>query len=165
MSNDPRRKGGFDPMSLAAKTTTIYPPPFAAEITGRAKRALGNAAGLNNFGVNLVHLNPGSWSSQRHWHTTQDEFVYVLEGELTLIDDSGEQLLAPGMAAGFPAGEENGHHFVNNGNSVAIYLEVGDRTPADAARYSDIDLMAEPQGGGAIGYHFRRKDGSPYPTK
>ncbi len=165
MSGKERISGGFDPMSLPAKTTTIYPAPFAGELQGRAKRALGNAAGLNNFGLNLVHLEPGSWSSHRHWHTKQDEFIYVLEGELTVIDDGGEHVLGPGMAAGFPAGVENGHHIVNKGASVGVYLEVGDRTPGDAARYPDVDMRAEPDASAPMGLRITRKDGTPFETE
>src|SRR3546814_2178981 len=96
---------------------------------------------FRSFGVNLVRLPPGALSSQRHWHSQEDEFVYLLEGELTLITDSGEQVLKPGMAAGFPAGKGDGHHMVNNGKDWAVYLEVGNRSLDDETTYPDIDLF------------------------
>ncbi len=130
-----------------------------ASLAGRSRRALGDALGLANFGVNLVEIAPGAWSSQRHWHTRQDEFVYVLEGELMLITDAGEQRLAPGMCAGFPAGVPDGHHLVNRGTAPARYLEVGDRLPGDAGHYSEVDLAAWP---GRTPYVFTRRDGGAY---
>ena len=115
--------------------------------------------GLANFGVNLTELAPGAWSSQRHWHTRQDEFVYVLQGEVTLISDAGEQVLTPGMCAGFPAGVADGHHLINRGSVPARFLEVGDRLPGDAGHYSEVDLAAR---SGSTPYVFTRRDGSAY---
>ncbi len=143
-----RQPPAFDPMTVAPRTGSGYPAPFRAECARRTRRALGDAVGLTHFGVNLTHLNPGDWSAQRHWHTHEDEFVYVLEGELTLVTDAGEQVLTPGMAAGFPAGVEDGHCLINRSDAVAVYLEVGDRAPEDRAYYPDIDLIAEPHDGG-----------------
>ncbi len=148
----------FDPMDVAARTGSSYPAPFQAVCATRIKRALGDAVGLTRFGVNLVHLNPGDWSAQRHWHSHEDEFVYVLEGEVTLVTDAGEQVLAPGMAAGFPAGVEDGHCLVNRGSAVAVYLEAGDRAQDDLVRYPDIDLIAETQPGGR---RFTNRKGEP----
>ncbi len=148
----------FDPMDVAARTGSSYPAPFQAVCATRIKRALGDAAGLSRFGVNLVHLNPGDWSAQRHWHSHEDEFVYVLEGEVTLVTDAGEQILAPGMAAGFPAGVEDGHCLVNRGSAVAVYLEAGDRSQEDVVRYPDIDLIAETHDGGR---RFTNRKGEP----
>ena len=148
----------FDPMDVDARTGSSYPAPFQAVCATRIKRALGDAAGLSRFGVNLVHLNPGDWSAQRHWHSHEDEFVYVLEGELTLVTDAGEQVLAPGMAAGFPAGVEDGHCLVNRGGGVAVYLEAGDRSQEDVVRYPDIDLIAETHDGGR---RFTNRKGEP----
>ena len=150
----------LDPETVEPRRGTIYPEPFKGIVEGREKRALGNALGLNNFGVNLVRLPPGAASAQRHWHTRQDEFVMVLEGEAVLRTDAGDQPLGPGMAAGFPAGVEDGHHLVNESDRDVVYLEVGDRTPGDGARYPDIDLVAEPDGKG--GYSFSKRDGTPY---
>jgi uncharacterized cupin superfamily protein len=117
----------LDPDSVTPRVGSIYPAPFAEPLKGREKRALGDAAGLSQFGVNLVTLQPGAWSSQRHWHENEDEFIYVLEGEVTLITDAGEQVLKPGLAAGFPAGKTNGHHLVNRSDKPARYFEVGTR--------------------------------------
>jgi uncharacterized cupin superfamily protein len=133
----------INPQDVPIRTTTVYPEPFKALMAGRVKQALGNAAGLKNFGVNLVSLEPGSRSALRHWHTLQDEFIYVIEGEVSLITDAGPQRLIPGMMAGFPAGEANGHHLVNQSNSRVVYLEIGDRTPEDQAHYPDDDLLAK----------------------
>lgn len=149
----------IDPAGVPGRTGSSYPAPFAAVAEGRVKRALGDALGLRNFGVNLVSLPPGGWSSQRHWHSHEDEFVYVLSGELTLVTDSGAQRLARGQAAGFPAGAADGHHLVNNGTETATYLEVGDRRREDAVVYPDIDLHLAP---GPQGKVFTRKNGEPY---
>ena len=108
-----------------------YPSPFDAPCTKRVRQRLGNAGGLTDFGVNLMRLPPGNWSSQRHWHSAEDEFVYVLEGELTLIEDDGETILRAGDCAAFPKGSGNGHHFINRSDATALYLEVGTRSPTD----------------------------------
>ena len=135
-----------------------YPPPFDAICRARRRRALGDAAGLSQFGVNLMRLAPGAWSSQRHWHTEEDEFVYVLEGEGVLVTDAGEQALKPGECAGFPAGVANGHHIQNRSDRELVMLEIGSRRPqTDACAYPDIDMIAEP---GSSGYAHR--DGRPY---
>ncbi len=131
----------LDPREVEVKTGSSYPAPFRAKVEGRRKQALGNALGLRNFGVNVVTLGPGDWSAQRHWHTRQDEFVYVLAGELTLVTESGESNLGPGTVAGFPAGNGDGHHLINRGAGDAVYLEVGDRMPGDEVVYPDIDLL------------------------
>jgi uncharacterized cupin superfamily protein len=149
----------FDPMTVAPRTGSGYPEPFRAACATRSKRALGDAAGLTRFGVNLTHLNPGDWSAQRHWHSHEDEFVYVLEGELTLVSDAGDQVLTSGMAAGFPAGVEDGHCLINRGSAVAVYLEVGNRSDEDWAYYPDIDLIAEPVDGAR---RFTNRKGEPY---
>jgi uncharacterized cupin superfamily protein len=128
-------------------------------VAGRERRRLGDALGLKNFGVNLLRLPPGCASSQRHWHTRQDEFVYVLAGEVVLVTDRGEQTLRAGMAAGFPAGTGDGHHLVNRSAADALLLEVGDRTPGDEADYSDIDMMVRWVDGEE---RYLRKDGTPY---
>ena len=117
-----------------------YPAPFAAPCADRIRKRLGDAGGLSDFGVNLMRLGPGAWSSQRHWHTHEDEFVYVLEGQVVLIDDHGETVLGPNDCAAFPKGAANGHHLVNRSESVAIYLEIGSRAAADMTTYPDIDM-------------------------
>ena len=149
----------LDPAQVPEQSTTGYPEPFKSQVAGRHRRRLGDAAGLKNFGVNLTRLDPGTESSMRHWHTKQDEFIYVLEGEVTLVTDAGRQKLAAGMAAGFPAGMADGHQLVNETSRPARYLEIGDRTPGDAATYSDVDLAARLLDGKWV---FTRKDGSPY---
>ncbi|MGH8668454.1 MAG: cupin domain-containing protein [Burkholderiales bacterium] len=137
-----------------------YPEPFASGVAGREKRPLGDLFGLQNFGVNLTRLAPGAVSALRHAHSRQDEFIYVLEGQPTLVTDAGETLLEPGMCAGFKAGSGEAHHLVNRSSQDVVYLEVGDRTPGDEAIYPDDDLQA------AVGedgrWRFTRKDGTPY---
>ena len=149
----------FDPKELPEQSVTGYPEPYKTRVAGRHKRRLGDAAGLKNFGVNLTRLDPGAESSMRHWHTKQDEFIYVLEGELTLVTDAGRQKLKSGMAAGFPAGRADGHQLVNETRRPVVYLEVGDRTPGDGAAYSEADLAAKLVDGKWV---FTHKDGSPY---
>ena len=125
----------------------------------RVKRRLGEACGLTHFGVNLVDLGPGGQSALRHWHSHEDELVYVLSGELVLVTDEGEQVLTAGMAAGFPAGAANGHHFINRSDLPAQYIEIGDRIPEDLAHYPDDDLQWLETPDGHVPAH---KDGSPY---
>ena len=140
-------------------TSSNYPEVFKQLVAGRSKKKLGNFAHLQNFGVNLVKLNPGSWSSIRHWHSQQDEFIYILEGEVTLVTDEGETTLKPGDCAGFPGGEPNGHHLINNSNALVIYLEIGDRTTGDTVTYPDADLLAKEHQGNWL---FTHKDGKVY---
>jgi uncharacterized cupin superfamily protein len=139
---------------------TTYPPPFDRAPAGRVKQQLGDAGGLEDFGVNLVRLPPGGWSSQRHWHSHEDEFVILLEGELTLIEDGGETLLRAGDCAAFPKASGNGHHMINKSGAMAVYLEVGTRTPADVTTYADIDMMVANLDG-----RFVHRDGTPYPDQ
>ena len=133
-----------------------YPPPHDKLVAGRSRKCLGDEAGLTQFGVNLTMLTPGAFSSLRHWHENQDEFVFLIEGELTLIEDEGETVLRPGDAAGFKAGVANGHHLVNRSNSDAVYLEIGTRTPRKHAHFSDVDLVVVAD---EAGVHYSRKDG------
>jgi uncharacterized cupin superfamily protein len=136
-----------------------YPSPFAERMAGRVKRQLGDLFGLVNFGVNLTRLAPGAQSALRHAHTLQDEFIYVLEGQPTLITDDGETPLRAGMCAGFRAGTGNAHHLVNRAAVDAVYLEVGDRLPGDGASYPDDDIQATMVEGA---WRFARKNGHPY---
>ena len=145
----------LDPMTVEASLTTIYPKKFKAMCIGREKRKIGDALGLNKFGVNLVTLKPGAASSQRHWHSHSDEFVYILEGEVTMISDAGEEILGPGMTAGFPANNGDGHHLVNKSGADVLYLEVGDRPLKDDADYPDVDMLV--RDGKLV-----HKDGTPY---
>jgi uncharacterized cupin superfamily protein len=139
---------------------TGYPQPFDGPCRNRERRKLGDAAGLTQFGVSLLRLPPGAWSSQRHWHTHEDEFIYVLSGEVVLVTDDGAETLCAGDAAGFKANDANGHCLQNRSESDATVLEIGNRLEADGAFYSDIDMVA-PAGGKPANYTHR--DGKPYP--
>ena len=148
----------IDPKDLPANLGTFYPPPYDQPCRARERRKLGDAAGLTQFGVNLLRLKPGVWSSQRHWHTEQDEFVYVISGEVVLVTDAGEEVLKTGDCAGFKAGDRDGHHLQNRSNTDSVLLEIGTRTLTDGGEYSDID-MAFKMGGPTM---YTRKDGTPY---
>lgn len=153
------------PIAVVAKDAvprtkpSIYPEPFASQMTGRVKRTLGDLFGLSNFGVNLAVLQPKAVSALRHSHSRQDEFVYVLQGHPTLYTDEGATKLSPGMCAGFKAATGNGHRLVNETDASVVYLEVGDRTPGDEASYPDDDIKAVMQDGKWTFFH---KDGRPY---
>jgi uncharacterized cupin superfamily protein len=137
-----------------------YPVQFQPLVKGREKRPLGDHFGLKNFGVNLTRLPPGVATALRHAHTRQDEFVYVVEGHPVLVTNDGEEWLSPGMCVGFPHGTGNAHHLINRTNADVVIIEVGDRTPGDAATYPDDDLKAEYTPNGT--YRFTRKDGTEY---
>ncbi len=149
----------MDPASVAPRAGSSYPKQHREQVKGRNKRALGDALGLAHYGVNLVELEPGAWSSQRHWHSAEDEFVYVVSGEITLITDAGRQTLGAGMVAGFPAGKADDHHLVNTSDETAVYLEVGDRSDDDEVRYPDIDMVLTRRSEGRV---YRHNDGRPY---
>jgi uncharacterized cupin superfamily protein len=149
----------IDMARVAADAGTIYPDAFKGVVAGREKKKLGDAVGLTQFGVNLTRLKPGAASALRHWHASEDEFVYMLEGELVLEEDGGETLLKPGDAAGFKAGVPNGHRLVNRSAQDALYLEIGTRSPHERATYPDVDLALERDANGA---RFFRKSGEPY---
>lgn len=148
-----------DPMRVPARTTTIYPDPFKAGMEGRLKRALTDRLGLKQFGVNLTTLQPGAKSALRHWHAGEDEFIYMLEGELVLVDMHGETTIRTSMAVGFPAGDKNGHQLINRSQRPATYLEIGTRAKDDDIVYPDDDLVAEKRGGRI---RFLHKSGEPY---
>jgi uncharacterized cupin superfamily protein len=143
--------------AVTAHSGSGYPSPFDAPCAARTRRRLGDAGGLRDFGVNLMTLPPGNWSSQRHWHSHEDEFVVVLEGELILVEDGGESVLRAGECACFAKGTGNGHHLINRSSGTAVYLEVGSRNPLDLTTCSDIDLMSANADG-----RFVHKDGRPY---
>ncbi len=149
----------IDAKTIDSIIGTLYPPPFDKPCRARERKKLGDAAGLTQFGVNLLRLPPGAWSSQRHWHTASDEFVYVLSGEVVLVTDAGEEILRPGDAAGFKAGEADGHHLQNRSQCDVLVLEFGSRIADDSAHYSDIDLLS-PAGARPVMYTHR--DGTPY---
>ncbi|HEU4359520.1 MAG TPA: cupin domain-containing protein [Xanthobacteraceae bacterium] len=150
----------IDIARASVRTRGVYPDPWGALTQGREKTALGDVAGLTQFGVNLTRLKPGAASALRHWHETEDEFVYVLEGEIMLIEDGGTTVLRPGDAAGFKAGVSNGHHLVNKSQRNALYLEVGTRAKRERAHYSDVDLVYDRD---ESGFRFSRRSGEPYP--
>nr|WP_314542272.1 cupin domain-containing protein [uncultured Massilia sp.] len=150
----------LDLSSIPVLTGTSYPDPFAEAVNGRSRQALAEAGGITQFGANLVELQPGAASSQRHWHTHDDEFVMVVSGELTLVTDEGETLMRAGDCAAFPAGRENGHHLVNRGWGNALFLAVGPNSKQDRAYYPDIDLVYD---GPSDSYTHR--DGTPYPQR
>jgi uncharacterized cupin superfamily protein len=148
----------IDIVAVPKRKGVGYPPPFDAQSAGRIRQRLGDAGGIVDFGVNLTQLPPGNWSSQRHWHSHEDEVVYLLDGELTLIEDSGETILRAGDCVAFPKASGNGHHMVNRSDRVAIYLEIGSRWPEDLTTCSDIDMMSSNSDG-----RFVHKDGTAYP--
>jgi uncharacterized cupin superfamily protein len=150
----------FDPADVPESNATSYPEPFRTQNSRRWNRRLGEHAGLRNFGINLTRLVPGAQSSARHAHARQDEFVWVLSGEVVLETDEGPQTLGAGMCAGFPAGTGNAHRFVNKSGSDVLMLVVGDRTPFEEITYPDIDLHGKAGADGKLA--FSRKDGTPY---
>jgi uncharacterized cupin superfamily protein len=147
----------IDVGKLEAIVGTLYPSPYDEPCRARERTRLGDVAGLTQFGVNLLRLPPGAWSSQRHWHTTEDEFVYVLSGEVTLVTDAGAEVLRPGDTAGFKANDPNGHCLQNRSGHDVTLLEVGTRAADNVAYYSDIDMMTQPSTG------YIHRDGTPYP--
>jgi uncharacterized cupin superfamily protein len=151
----------IDLTKLPVVTGSGYPTPFDLPCTARARQRLGDAAGLTDFGVNLMRLPPGAWSSQRHWHSAEDEFVFVVEGEVILVTNAGEERLRPGDCAGFKAGVKDGHHLQNRSDRDAVLLEVGSRRVAeDEGEYPDIDMRFLKNDEG-----YAHRDGTPYPKK
>jgi uncharacterized cupin superfamily protein len=145
--------------TLSVHTTSTYPAPHNKLVQGRARIRLGNAVGLTQFGVNLTTLKPGAATSLRHWHEHQDELVYILEGELVLVEDEGETVLRAGDAAGWKANVRNGHHLINRSDRDAILLEIGTRTPREHVEYSDVDLIYDTDERGTRATH---RSGEPY---
>ncbi len=146
--------------SVPERKGTGYPSPFDRPCLDRIRKRLGDAGGLTQFGVNLLTLQPGVWSSQRHWHSSEDEFVYILSGEVVLHSDAGEDVLHAGDCAAFPKGDGNGHHLINKSSGPAVLLEIGSRSDDDVCRYPEIDLMID-----AKMDEFTHRDGTPYPKK
>ena len=147
----------IDVGALQSIVGTLYPSPFDEPCRARERKRLGDVVGLTQFGVNLLRLPPGAWSSQRHWHTGEDEFVYVLSGEVVLLSDAGEEVLRAGDAAGFKANDGNGHCLQNRSAHDAQVLEIGTRVPESMGYYSDIDMIVKPDTG------YAHRDGTPYP--
>lgn len=149
-------KPALDPHSVATYNSSGYPEPYRSQVLPREKRRLGDALGLTRIGINRTVLPPGKQSSMRHWHTHEDEFVFVLEGELVLRTAAGEQRLTTGMCAGFPAGSDDGHQLLNRGAQPAVYLEVSNRDAADCVYYSDPEVDLKVEAG-----RMMRRDGTP----
>jgi uncharacterized cupin superfamily protein len=149
----------IDIASLKIDSSSNYPQPYRQAVAGRQRLRLGNAAGLDQFGVNLTTLKPGAWSSQRHWHEAEDELIYVLEGELVLCEDAGEIVLRPGDAAGWKANSGNGHCLINRSGHDAVFLEIGTRSTHERVVYPDIDMRVERD---ASGSRYLHKSGEPY---
>lgn len=148
----------IDKSRCPVKTGSIYPEPFASQMAGRSSLRLGDAGGLTQFGANEVILAPGAMSSLRHWHHREDEFVMILAGECTLVQDAGETVMRLGDCAAFPAGDPDGHHFINRSGAEARFLVIGSRMNPEKATYSDVDLEVEMKDGKA---RFTHKDGTP----
>jgi uncharacterized cupin superfamily protein len=156
----PLDKPALDPSTTQPHSSSGYPEPYRSRVLPREKRRLGDALGLTRIGVNRTTLAPGKESSMRHWHTHEDEFIYVLEGEVILRTDGGEQRLTAGMCAGFPAGSRDGHQLINRSAAPAVYLEISNRDPQDVAQYSDADVDLVWNAPAARG-RFTRRNGDP----
>jgi uncharacterized cupin superfamily protein len=150
----------IDLSAIPVQTGCSYPPPFDAPCNDQTCQRLARHAGLTLFGVNLTVIEPGAWSSQRHWHSHEDELVWVLEGELTLVTDAGEEILRAGDCAAFRHGDPDGHHLINKSSRPAKVLEIGNSDPRDRCLYPDIDMVAERAEAG-----YTHRDGTPYPVK
>ena len=158
--SDRKKPAAFDPMDIPREARNPYPPPYDKVLDGRYRRALGDANGLTRFGVNLTEMEPGAVSALRHWHTAEDEFVYILEGTPVLVTDAGDQQLRPGMCACFPAGSGDGHRLENRSDAVVRYLEVGNRSQSEEVHYPDCNMIMDKAADGTR--HFRHVDGTPY---
>ena len=150
----------LDLTSVPEREGSSYPAPFARQPAKRIRQRIGDAGRLTQFGVNLLKLPPGAWSSQRHWHSLEDEFVYVIDGEVVLVTDKGDEVLRAGDCAAFPANAPDGHHLINKSNATALCLEVGTRAADDFTTYPDIDLVFDPKIG-----DYTHRDGAPYPAR
>ncbi len=154
------KRPAVDPTTLPVRTGSLYPEPFRSRVLPREKRAIGDALGLTKIGASLSTLMPGKESGMRHFHTREDELLFVLEGEVVLRTDEGEQILTAGTCAGFPAGARNGHQLVNRTDRPARYLEISNRDPQDMPEYPDVDLACRKSADGTP--VFTRKDGKPH---
>jgi uncharacterized cupin superfamily protein len=150
----------IDIAKIPAEVRSIYPEEYSNVVAGRSRQRLGDAVGLSQFGVNICRLKPGAASSLRHWHREEDELIFVLEGEVVLVEDGGETILRPGEAAGFKANVADGHCLVNKSERDAVILEIGSRAPSERSTYADVDLVLERD---SSGRRFLRKSGKPYP--
>ncbi|HET6724584.1 MAG TPA: cupin domain-containing protein [Gammaproteobacteria bacterium] len=150
----------LDLNAIPGHTGSSYPAPFHEPCASRVRQRLGDAGGLTDFGVNRLELKSGAWSSQRHWHSEEDEFVYVLSGELVLVTDAGEETLRAGDCAAFPKGDANGHHLINRSDETAVCLEAGGRSGTDVCSYPDIDMRIDSRD-----EVYTHRDGTPYPKR
>jgi uncharacterized cupin superfamily protein len=150
---EPLQRPALDPASVPDVRGSGYPEPFRSRMGDRVKKRLGEVCGLTQFGVNLVTLGPSGQSALRHWHTLEDEFVFILSGEVTLVSNQGQQILKAGMCAGYPAGERDAHHFINHTDQPVQYLEIGSRIPGDVGFYPDDDLLWIETEEGTVGAH------------
>ncbi len=158
---DELRAPALDPATVPGEERQPYPPPWDTALAGKFRKVLGDALGLTQIGINLTRLAPGAISALRHWHTGEDEFVFVVSGEPTLVCDSGEQLLGPGHVAGFPAGSGDGHRLENRTDAEVEFLEIGTRATADRVHYTEDDLILD-KTVAAPARRFSRRDGTPY---
>ena len=158
---DELRAPALDPATVMGEERQPYPAPWDTALTGKFRKVLGDALGLTQIGVNLTRLAPGAISALRHWHTGEDEFVFVVSGEPTLVCDSGEQRLGPGHVAGFPAGSGDGHRLENRTGDDVEFLEIGTRATADRVHYTEDDLILD-KTVAAPARRFTRRDGTPY---
>ena len=158
--SDSANGSAFDPLSLPTEERNPYPPPHDTVLTGRLRRVLGDPRGLTRFGVNLTEIQPGAVSALRHWHSEEDEFIYITEGTPTLVTDTGEQQLRPGLCACFPAGSGDAHRLENRSVSVVRYLEVGNRSNGEKVCYPDEDMLMIKSPDGSR--KFTSLDGSPF---
>ncbi|HTW34021.1 MAG TPA: cupin domain-containing protein [Rhizomicrobium sp.] len=149
----------IDIKSVSERSGSSYPAPFHEPVSNRVRQRLGDAGGLSDFGVNLLRLKPGIWSSQRHWHSHEDEFVFIVSGEVVLVTDKGEEVLRAGDCAAFPKNASDGHHLINRSDRDALVLEVGSNSNDDVCTYSDIDMKVDAKSG------YTHKDGKPYPMR
>ncbi len=145
----------IDVSAVKAWSGSTYPEPYASQVVKREYQALGDAGGLTQYGVDMVTMYPGDVSSMRHWHSAEDEFLWMVEGELVLVQDAGETVMRAGDAAAFPMGDPDGHHLLNRSDAEAKFLVVGTRAEDDVCTYSDIDMKFDK----AVG-RFTRRDGS-----
>jgi uncharacterized cupin superfamily protein len=150
-----------DIAKVPVKSGTFYPAEFQAECLGRHKQAIGDVAGLTQFGVNITRISPGSASALRHWHEQEDEFIYMLEGELVLAENDVEVALKAGDAAGFKAGSGNAHRLINRSKRDAVYFEVGTRAKSEKVHYPDVDLVMERD---EKSRRYLHRSGEPYPS-
>lgn len=155
-----KKSPAFDPLSIDAEVRNPYPPPHDTALNGKSRRALGDPHGLTKFGVNLTEMEPGAVSALRHWHSAEDEFIYIIDGTPTLVTDDGEEILQPGMCACFPANSGDAHRLENHSDTVVRFIEVGNRSQSEEVHYPDDDMVMDKPGDGTRS--FRHVDGTPY---